>query len=476
MLARLVLSLAALAVVVPAQAQEVQVIQGGPGGRFGPFGQNAEPPVDSHQLRRFADLLRLDADQREAAAALLEGMQTEWDAIARKTRDEVDAIREEFQGDRDPAVFAERMPEIMRRQREARARLEQSFMADFKALLTDAQQADWPLVERAHRRESTITQGRFSGESVDLVRLVESLNLPEPASAAVRPILSQYEADLDRALIERNDLVDRAMQRVAAAGPGAIERAMQDEEFKALREKARKARLNVRDINNRYARQIASTLPPDQAAKFDQEFIRRSFPQVFRDRFAADSLAAAAALSDLTPEQRKAIEAMREAYSLELDRANRAWIDAVRKFEETDEGYSAALAGGFNFRMRFGEGRDDDGDNPVARARRDRRELDRKTLENLRGVLNDDQRSRLPQRRERRRGGPAGAEAAAGPGDAVFVAADTDDFEANSGEEGAIRIVRQVTVGPEGEPVESTSVFVSRPGQERQPRQTPKPE
>lgn len=443
---------ATLPVVSVAVAQEVRMFGGGRG-EGGPFGDaNAEPPVNSRQLKQYAKTLGLDADQTEAAEALLEGMQTEWDTTARKAREEMDAVREEFQQDRDPSVFMQKMPEIMMKQRQVRSRLEKSFMTDVQSLLSEEQQARWPVVERIYRRDTTMARGRFSGESVDLVKLTEDIKLPEAALSDIRPALDQYEIDLDRALVDRNELINKAQQMVGD-GPVAIERAVAnpDPELQKLRGQAKEARERVREINQRYARQIAAALPGDLGAKLNAEFTQRSFPEVYRASHTADALEAALAFADLTPEQKQSLSAARESHRAEAERANKAWSEAIEKFESTDEGYAASLAGGFNIRrMNMDEGQPD---SPVDAARKARRDVDKKTLESINSVLSDEQRERLPKRRERARGPQALGGAPGG------------DAGEEGGAPGAINVIRQVTVGPDGQPVEATAIFVGRPGE-----------
>lgn len=436
--------------------QNIQVFGGD-----GPGGSAQEPPVNSKQVSRYADLLGFAADQKEAATALLEGMQTEWEAGSKKMRDEMEAIREEFQETRDTSIWTDRLPAMMRKQRESRTKMEQSFMGDFKSLLSDEQQGKWGIVERVYRRDTTIPRGRLSGESVDLVRLADELPLSEPAKSAAKSTLDQYEADIDRALVERNEIVDEA-QKLVGDGPAAIERAMQDEEFMKLREKAREARLKVRETNQRYARQLASALPADEAAKFNEEFTRRSFPDVYRKSLTAESLSAAEGFEDLTPEQKQQINAMRESYAAEVERANKALMEATEKYEATSEGYASAL-GGMTFRMRGppGGGEDESKSTPVDEARSAKREVEKKALDNLKGILSDGQRERLPKRRERGQGGPR---AMGGANGGVFLAGPGGEEDERVEDGNVVHVMRQVEIGPDGKPVEATAVFVQKIG------------
>jgi hypothetical protein len=437
----------------------------------GPGGSMGQPPINSKQVERYAELLGFDADQRDAALALLEGMQSEWTEGAKKIREEIDALREEFRESRDVSIWTERLPGMMARQREAATKLEKGFISDVQSLLTEEQQGGWPRFERAYRRDSTITRGRLSAESVDILSLAKDLPLSASSVSTVQPILDQYESDLDRALVARNQIVDEAQARVGM-GPGALEQALQDEEFQKLREKAREARLCVRETNQRYARQIAAALPTDEATKFTDEFTRRSFPDVFRSTLTAESLAAASRFEDLTSDQQQSIASMRSAYAEVLERLNKSLMEATEKYEATSEGYAAALGGGMRFRTGGPGGESDDQKpDPIQEARTAKRDMERKALDNLKAILNDGQRDRLPKRRERGEGPRAmlsgGGPDAGGPG--VFVLQrDGDAPPPDDGGGQVMHVIRQVEIGPDGKPIEKTGVFVQKlePGQE----------
>lgn len=468
--------LGAAAVAPDAQAQ--QGAQRGPGGgRFmvgggGPGGLGGggraggrgmwEPPLSSKDLERYAATLELNADQLEAATMLLEAMQQEFGAAAQEARQQMDDLRAKMRESREPSIAIEKIPAVMSSMRERRAALDEAFMADLRLLLDGPQAELWPTLERMRRRESELNNGMLSGESVDLVRLVSDLNATPEQKAGAMSILDQYELDIDRALQARREKLDRVQARVGT-NIANIEALAQDEEFRKLREDVHDARMQVRNTNRRYARQLAAALPPAVAAELGAEFQEASFPQVYRDSFADRSVDAAEGFEDLTPEQRAALEALRAQMAAELASARERLAAAIDKADEQG-GALAFGMGGMRMDIRTS---DDGGADPASEARAAKDQVEQKYLESLRNLLSDTQRDRLPKPRERGRRMrlPGGREIALEGGDdgegvgAVFI---TDDGQANvmilrgpgGGEpppEGAnVRVIREIHDDGEG--------------------------
>lgn len=347
---------------------------GGPMGGF--MGRDAfEPPVNSADLERYAAILALTPEQKETAKVLLEASLAEFQPAAKSARDKLEELRAEFRETRDPSVW-QGMGDIMRDYRTARTAVERAFMSDLQALLTDEQAARWPKVERTHRRERTLARGLMSGERVDLVKIVEGLNLPEPDKAALRPVLEQYEADLDRELVKRNELYDDAERR-------GMELWQDPEAREEMFNKGREASKRVRDVNERYARQLEGLLPDGPRAAFTERVKRESFPGVYRETYAQRVLDAAVKFADLDDAQRTSLTALRDSYMRDLAASNAKMEAAIREREESAD---------------FGQAFFGRGGGPMQELRQQRRDLDRNTVQRVRDLLTEDQRSRLPER------------------------------------------------------------------------------
>jgi gas vesicle protein len=220
----------------------------------------------------------MDSGQIDAAKALVESYRAEFDAAAKETRDKMRAIREEAQESRDFSAM-EQMGPVMEKFSKKSAEMEKAVLGDIKTLLNDNQAAKWPLVERTRRRERTIDRGNLAGESVDLVRVVDGLDLKPDAKLALADALEQYQSDLDRALIERNKVLD---EDSAQQQPFNGRLVLDLEDMQKRTKKVRDAGELVRGVNQKYAKVFEPLVGDDAKAQFQTEVKRQSFPQVYR--------------------------------------------------------------------------------------------------------------------------------------------------------------------------------------------------
>lgn len=367
---------------------------GGFGGAFGGMGggmgrEMFAAPFSTREMERYGEFLGLTQEQREVVRMLVEAQVEAFQAQARVVRDKMDQIREEFREYRDPSVW-EGMQGVMENFRRFREESEKTLLGDVQAILTSAQAERWPALERTMRRDRTIRRGLMSGERLDLVRMVEEANLEADVKAPLEPVLEQYAIDLDRALIQRNAFQDEAMQRM-----GEIMRNQDMDTAQKLLEEGRQYSVAVKDINRRYARQIESMLPDGAREAFAAQVARVSFPDVYRPSYTSRALDAAIGFNDLTEDQKARITAIRDSFNRETNVLNRRLAEAIEQSEMT-------MTVQQMFRRGFGgeEGQD-------AELRRQKRDLDRSSLERLRDVLTQAQIQRLPSRDEGdRRGGP----------------------------------------------------------------------
>jgi Spy/CpxP family protein refolding chaperone len=363
------------------------------GGRFGGMMGDMMAPLTTRQVERYADLLGLTKDQRETLMVLHEAYAEQARATQAKSRETMRSLGEQMRESEDREGLMAKMQAAMREARDARREQDRSFNADIQAILTPAQAAKWPKVERMQRREVSMRRGLMSGERVDLVELVAQTKVQRDELA---PVLELYEEELDRELIRRNEWQDKQMERM-----NELRRDGDFEAIQKLIEEGRGLTVKVRDVNRKYARQIAEMLPEDQRATFEAGFKRASFPDVYRPSPVSEQLEAAMKLRDLTPEQREKLEALRASHEKATAALNDKLASAIEQAE-------------MSFDIRNLGRRGPDEDSPAATLRREKRELNRTTGESLRKVLTPEQMSKLPRpgednddRRggERRRGG-----------------------------------------------------------------------
>ncbi len=381
---------------------------GGRGGRgmFGGGGENMLPAINSRQVDHYAKILNLSKDQKDAAGALLEGYAQQAAVAAKAMRDAGDKAREEFRDSQDPAVF-DKMQKSMTKFRDERKKLDESFMNDLKSVLTTEQADKWPAVERAQRRDSTIRWGRLSGEGVDLTELADQQKLSDESMKAVVPLLQQYEEELDRELVRRNEVYQSAMEKMMELRRNGDMEAMQ-----AMIEKGREAGKRVRDLNRQYARQIADLLPAEKRDAFDLAFKKASYPEVFRSAYATRAADAAAGMKDLSAEQKEQIETLNKRFKDAMEAMQPKYITAV---QESEDKFNLATMAANGWRQQ----------GAVSELRDERRSLEKKLLDDVKKVLSEEQATRLPEKTEDEqnadrwgngRGGPGGGGGGQGGG------------------------------------------------------------
>lgn len=363
------------------------------GGIMGGMMGGGDSVISENQLEKYAKIAGMSEDQTQAAAMLHEGYQAQVRELQDAVRSKMEAARDAFRETGDPSEF-QAMREEMTKVRADRKKLDASFMNDVKALLTDEQVAKWSKVEMAMNRDQLMRRGMLSGERVDLFRLVDDLKLADESRAPVDGLLSQYEVDLDRELVKRDAFTEKVITQMDELREDPAK-------AQAMLEEGRTAGVRVRDVNRRYARQISDLLPAESKAAFDTAFQRESFPTVYRESSVTRGVNAAMGFDDLTEEQRGKLQEISEKYTREAATLN----EKLAKAEEENEMTMTAerMMGG---RRGGGGGGGEGEETPLQLARQERRELDRKTNEALRGVLTESQREKLP--RNEMRGGRGG--------------------------------------------------------------------
>ena len=378
--------------------------RGGGGGMFGGGGRAIfEPSVTAEELDKYGKMLNMSKSQSDAAKSLLDAFEHEYSGAATKAQDEMATIREEARD--DPSRFQD-MGEVLTKFRAKRTAMETSFFSDIKATLTPEQQNTWPMVERTRRRESTMSRGLMSGERADLVKIVDGLKIGADARKPVDPILTLYQTDLDRELITRNEVQDKMQSnfRDLIGGDPAKAQKMFDE--------GRAVSAKVREVNQRYARQVEAALPDDATkASFSEAVRRESFPAIYRGQSYATRVAdAALGLDGLPAEQKLAITEIKDRFNREYAALNTK-MEAAYASRETSMTFAditARFGGGGGGRGPGGGGFGMVDSEELTTLRDQRRELETTTVDKIQALLNEDQRAKLPQRGNGNGGGGRG--------------------------------------------------------------------
>ncbi len=349
-----------------------------------------EAPISKKSLERYAEVLGLDATQKEDAAALYEGYAAQHRTASEAMRRGMREASSEFSDSQDFQEFQKLMKKTMDAYRLEGERLEKEFFGDLRQVISSEQDERWDRIERLRRREKGLRFGSLSGERIDLTDVLRGMKVDASKVEGLDDALLQYEIDLDRALVERA----KVMEAMAAGDQGEGIISIPDPAVMQERmEKMREAGAKIRDVNERHTRVIQAMLGEGESARLTEEVRRRSFPQVYRRTHAQRVLDAAAGMADLSSDQKRRLEEVREAYEREARGVNDRWIDAIAKSEEEGGDGAFMLGGGQVLRMSMGG--DDSG--PVADARKARRDTDKKLRERVESLLTPEQRAKLPE-------------------------------------------------------------------------------
>jgi hypothetical protein len=392
-------ALVGLTLPVPAAAQTSNTIRVSPAAGGGPFGAT-QPAVSSTHVARYGDLLGLSDDQRIAVKDMHQSYLNEHATATALMQQKIDDARAEADESGQFEGFIKVVESARKEFSSAVAAARTRFFDDLRLVLSPEQDALWPAVERTSRRVESIGSGALSAESIDLIQLVDDLGAPDDVRATVTPVLEAYEGALDTALVERAAEREKLRDKIAANGPGPGALLADPDAHKSIRE----ASLKVREVNVSYARQIANILPTEWRAKFDTEFQRRSFPQVYAHTYTQRVLDTAKEFEDLTPDQRAQIEALRERLDRELDAANARWAEAVRADEE-DPSTEVLIAEQFGTPMEIRLGSEPQA---LRDAKEARSQVVSSYLDQVRSLLSPEQQARLPRREPAQRGVGAG--------------------------------------------------------------------
>jgi hypothetical protein len=345
-----------------------------------------QPAISTKDVERYGAILKMDSGQMDAAKALVESYRADFEAASKEMRDKMRAIRDEAQESRDFSAM-EQMGPLMEKFSKKSAEMEKSVLGDIKTLLNEEQTAKWPLVERTRRRERTIDRGTLAGESVDLVRVVDGLELKPEIKQGLAESMEQYQSELDRALIERNKVLD---EDASSQQPFNGRLVFDMEDIQKRMKKVKEAGEVVRSVNQKYAKVLEPLVGEEAQSRFQAEVKRQSYPQVYRASRTSKALDAAMKFDDLDARQKESLAALKESYGRDVGTVNDRWAAALKDEENSDGG--PMFIGGAQIMLG-----DQDQSGPVPDARKARRELDKKTMDALEALLTPVQKDKLPK-------------------------------------------------------------------------------
>lgn len=290
------------------------------------------PELSPRDIHVIVSVLQLKPDEIAAVNTLYEGYASELDTNGREVAREIGEVIERAEVMQDAKLLQAadgRLAAWDTKSDQIKAR----FLEDLKSLLTKDQEARWPLVERELRRFKLIGKGRIAGENVDLTRVADQVVPKVWERAEATQVLEEYAAAFDHVLVARESAAQgfeesrESWTKLVDQDPAKAESSFQD----VLR-----ARRALREVNQRYQRQLEALLSDDDAARLRDAIFEKSFPSLFEQTYAQRYIDAACQAESLTPDQRQEAEAARDAYLSGV----RAWrsraASVLMDFEKED--------------------------------------------------------------------------------------------------------------------------------------------
>lgn len=349
------------------------------------------PPFTRGELRVLDSILGLTDEQRELVQALHTDFAERYAERLREIRARIEPMVEEsmITMEREPLEEAQRIGAEFR---ESRTAMRDEFIADLRLVLDRDQSELWPRVERELRRPKLLAKGSFAGESIDLIALVDArVPLWNEREGMVEE-LDAYARRLDRAMLERDRLLDSEGGRsfLALASTDTAE---------AMRvvELANRARSRVREVNTSTLVRLRNLLPAEDAETLEQAFYLQSIEKLVPSSPITQRILAADQLDSLTDEQRPSVERIVREYRDSRTASLKALFDALGETQQNmiPESLDTAIRA----EQGLPEREWDLHGQPIPvfeAALRTRLERDRRAWSALRAILTDQQIEQLP--------------------------------------------------------------------------------
>jgi hypothetical protein len=342
-------------------------------------------------------------DKLESARNL--GDESGMNELRDRLNGEMESIREQMQQARTDqwqsperqAAFEE-MALLLQDQLRLKKQMREEFEGDLVAILTEEQQILWPPLQRQLIRDRLLPRGRLSGETIDVMSLVEQQDFEDEVLMALLPVLQEWDESVTPALTERDNHITENQNVLMSAMSTMDSTAGVD----VLKTQGRLAE-TVRDINDNAIENIVLLLPVDKSIEFDAFAKERGYPRIFRPTRTDRAFEAAMELEDLEVDILQAIVDLYDSLQIEMAFANEQVLEATHRWEAQEQidrmsRWSQRMTGGSSERP----------ESPIQKAEEDRRTIEENYLEQLRMLLTPEQIEALgglESRQQRRENG-----------------------------------------------------------------------
>lgn len=344
------------------------------------------PPVTSEDVGVLIDTVGATKDQESAIRDLFQGFMEKHKHATDKLREILKEVQKEAQ--QDPSVWRDMQKKFIEFMG-FKDKLAESFFDDVKLLLSPDQMQKWPGFERKLRREHTLAdqQAIVTASRVDLIKLIDDVakDSSDEVRAQLSDLTQRYAIELDRLLVQKKEMERAQIERLTELMDKGGSFMDQMGEYEKMFDESRELQLKIRDLNEKFERQIAARMPPDLQGKFNETYNERAMPAVYEQNYVVKAFKTALGLETLTKDQTQQIKDLQSEYQREADAIQTKWAAALRDWQENVK--MTEMLGG-----RQGGGPD------AETQRKAKKDLDERYYDRLRAILNDEQRANLPER------------------------------------------------------------------------------
>lgn len=301
-----------------------------------PLMENPNQPVISQEdIDALKTLSSLTPEQYEFTNALLDGFNAASQALGRKAQRGVESVQMRHSNYWDQKARAEYLANT-RKTRAGTIELERGLINDLLDLLTPDQRNAWPEFEKHRRLRVLLPQAQRPLVGVNLVPIVKDIlkpsppppppaandappektdsketappspkpEKPPPLPAATAEMVTKYEDEVDAALVARKSI---GMYYYRWSDE---ERMKPYEEQVKRYDAVRDADKRLFDIQQKYIKLFAQTMPEEKAAQFQTKIRKTAFGWVYSPSKRRNRIAEAMKVEGLTGEQVASIKQM----------------------------------------------------------------------------------------------------------------------------------------------------------------------
>lgn len=348
--------------------------------------RGSEDDPGRQQMQDMRDRMREIRDKMDSARQLSgeDGMKE----LQERLNKEMEAIRQSMNESRtsqwqspERQAAMEELSLYVTDQLRVKKQMRAEFEGDLVAILDEEQLLAWPPLQRMLIRDRLLPRGRLSGETLDVMGLVEQQDYDDSTLSNLITALNSWDINVTLALQSRDDhLTENQGQLMSAMSTMDSGGSTQ-----VMKEQARLAE-TVRQINDDAIDQIVQSLPSEDGATFKQISRERGYPRIFRPTRTQRSFQAAMELDQLEPDILQAIVELFDSLLVDLEYANEQILSATKQWEAQEQ-----LDRINRFASRMSGGQSERAESPIRKAEDNRRKVEESYLEQLRLLLTEEQ-------------------------------------------------------------------------------------